>query len=402
MVKYPYFNLSSPAFVEDPYPFYRELRRNDPYYRSPFGFFALTRDRDVRALLSDNRFGRALGWTTPQGTPNPRYQRPAPMSTAGWMMFKNPPDHTRLRGLVVKAFTAKRIQAMRERVQQTVDIYLDRIAQGERADIATDFAQQIPSRVIFDLLGVPEEVRRRLVDSIGGFMNLIEPAPMSNADLDHADAQHAEVVDILRGVFARKRREPSDDLLSELVQVEEQGDRLSATELIDNVILLFLAGFDTTTGMIGNALLALMRHPEQLAKLRAEPALMPGAVEEFLRYDSSVQYANRTALEDVVLGELAIPRGTMVMGVLGSANRDEAVYEEAERFDVTRSGVRPASFGGGIHHCLGGQLARLEIEIAVGSMIRRFPKLRLEEQATPVWRKSMTLRALSSLPALLK
>ncbi len=401
-MKYPYFNPTAPEFVEDPYPFYRSLRQNDPYYRSPFGFFAVTRDRDVRALLSDNRFGRALSWTTPQGAPNPRYNRPAPNSTAGWLMFKNPPDHTRLRGLVVKAFTARRIQAMRERVQQTVDRCLDRIAAGDRADLATDFAQQIPSRVIFDLLGVPEELRRRLLDNIGGFMNLLEPAPMSTADLDRADAQHAIVVGILREVFALRRREPADDLISELVQVEEQGDRLSAQELIDNVILLFLAGFDTTAGMIGNALLALMRHPEQLARLRDEPALMPGAVEEFLRYDSSVQYANRVALEEVALGDKTVPKGVMVMGVVGSANRDEEVYDEAERFDVTRSGVRPISFGGGIHHCIGSQLARLEIEIAVGSMIRRFPKLRLGEREKHVWRKSMTLRALTSLPVLLK
>ena len=400
-MKYPYFNPSAPEFVEDPYPFYRSLRANDPYYRSPFGFFAVTRDRDVRALLSDNRFGRALAWTTPQGTPNPRYNRPAPTSTAGWLMFKNPPDHTRLRGLVVKAFTAKRIQAMKARVQETVDRCLEHIAQADRADLATDFAQQIPSRVIFDLLGVPEEQRRKLLDNIGGFMNLLEPAPMSTPDLDRADVQHAVVVGILHEVFALRRKEPADDLISELVQVEEQGDRLSAQELVDNVILLFLAGFDTTTGMIGNALLALMRHPDQLAKLRAEPALMPGAVEEFLRYDSSVQYANRVALEEVVLGDKTVPKGVMVMGVVGSANRDEEVYDEPERFDVTRSGVRPISFGGGIHHCIGAQLARLEIEIAVGSIIHRFPKLRLQEQKKPVWRKSMTLRALTRLPVML-
>jgi hypothetical protein len=182
---------------------------------------------------------------------------------------------------------------------------------------------------------------------------------------------------------------------------EERGDRLSAQELIDNMILLFVAGFDTTAGLIGNGLLALLRHPGQLARLRAEPALMTGAVEEFLRYDSSVQFANRVALDETALGDRTVPKGAVVIGVLGSANRDPAVYEDPDRFDIARRGIRPISFGGGIHHCIGAQLARLETEIAVGSLVRRFPRLRLHGRDRPVRRNSMTLRALTSLPVLL-
>ncbi len=398
---HPYFNPTSREFIEDPYPFYRALRENDPYYRSPFGFFALTRDRDVRALLNDSRYGRALAWTMPDGRPNPLYQRPAPLSTAGWLMFKNPPDHTRLRGLVAKAFTAKRIQEMRPRIQETVDRCLERIAQGERADLVADFAHRIPSRVIFDLLGIPQELRRPLLDNVTGIVRLIEPAPMNAAELERADAHHGEVVRILNQVLTLRRGNPADDLTSQLVMAEERGDRLSAQELIDNVILLFVAGFDTTAGLIGNGLLALLRHPGQLARLRAEPALMTGAVEEFLRYDSSVQFANRVALEETVLGDRTVPKGAVVIGVVGSANRDPAVYEDPDRFDIARRGIRPISFGGGIHHCIGAQLARLETEIAVGSLVRRFPRLRLHGRDRPVRRNSMTLRALTSLPVLL-
>jgi cytochrome P450 len=398
---HPYFNPTSREFIEDPYPFYRELREKEPIYRSPFGFYAVLRDSDVRTLLADRRYSRDVFKMTAGGAPNPMHRRPAALSTAGWLLFKDPPDHTRLRALVTKAFTAKRIQAMRPRIQATVDRFLDRMAKRDSADLVADFALRTPTTVIFDLLGIPDELRQALLDNIAGIVQLIDPAPMSLAEADRADAEHAAIVRILNQVFELRRREPADDLTTELVMAEEQGDRLSAQELVDNVILLFGAGFDTTSGLIGNALLALLRHPEELARLRADAALMPGAVEEFLRYDSSVQLANRVTLEETVLGDRTIPKGSMILGVLGSANRDEAVYSEPDRFDVARRDIRPVSFGGGIHHCIGAQLARLEIEIAIGSLIRRFPRLRLHDREKPVRRRSMTLRALSSLPVML-
>jgi cytochrome P450 len=398
---HPYFNLTSKEFVENPYPFYRELRDKGPLYRSPFGFVAVMRDGDVRTLLNDRRIGRAFYATRPGGASNPLGQRPGVRSTSGWMLLLNPPDHTRLRGLMSKAFTAKRIMEMRPRIQQTVDHCLDRIAEGDRAELMADFARRIPATVIFDLLGIPAEYRQTLLDNTSSFLQQFDPAPMTLAHHDRADAENKVLTDILTCICEQRRRNPTGDLLSDLVQAEEQGDRLTAQELIDNVIQLFAAGFDTTSGLIGNALLALLRHPDQLAVLRAEQSLMPGAVEEFLRYDSSVHIASRVALEETSVVGTAIRKGTVILAVLGSANRDETVYDEPDRFDVRRRDIKPVSFGGGIHYCIGAQLARLETEVAVGSIIARFPRLRLHDREPPVRRPGMTLRALSTLPVMI-
>jgi cytochrome P450 len=398
---HPYFNVTSREFIENPYPFYRELRDKGPLYRSPFGLVAVLRDRDVRILLGDRRIGRAFTPPRAARAANALAQRPGVRSTSGWMLFLNPPDHTRLRGLMAKAFTAKRIMEMRPRIQQTVDHCLDRIAEGDRADLMADFARRIPATVIFDLLGIPAEYRQTLLDNTSSFLQQFDPSPMSLAQHDRADAENKVLTDILTGICERRRRNPTGDLLSDLVQAEEQGDRLTQQELIDNVIQLFAAGFDTTSGLIGNALLALLRHPDQLALLRADPSLMPGAVEEFLRYDSSVHIASRAALEETDVAGSTIPKGTMILAALGSANRDEAVYDDPDRFDVTRRDIKPVSFGGGIHYCIGAQLARLESEIAVGSIIARFPRLRLYDREMPVRRAGLTLRALSTLPAII-
>jgi len=398
---HPYFNITSKEFIEDPYPFYRELRDKGPLYRSPFGFVAVLRDRDVRTLLNDRRIGRAFSPPRTGRAVNALAERPGVRSTAGWMLFRNPPDHTRLRGLMAKAFTAKRIMDMRPRIQQTVDQCLERIAGGERADLMADFAYRIPATVIFDMLGIPAEYRQMLLDNTSSFVQQFDPAPMSLAQHDRADAENKVLTEILTGICEMRRQNPTGDLLSELVQAEEQGDRLTAQELIDNVIQLFAAGFDTTSGLIGNALLALLRHPDQLALLRADQSLMPGAVEEFLRYDSSVHIGSRVALEETGVAGSIIAKGTMILAVLGSANRDEEAYDDPDRFDVRRRDIKPISFGGGIHHCIGAQLARLETEVAVGSMIRRFPHLRLAGGEKPVRRPGLTLRALSSLPVMI-
>jgi cytochrome P450 len=398
---HPYFNITSKEFIEDPYPFYRELRDKGPLYRSPFGFVAVLRDRDVRTLLNDRRIGRAFSPPRTGRAVNALAERPGVRSTAGWMLFRNPPDHTRLRGLMAKAFTAKRIMDMRPRIQQTVDECLERIARGERADLMADFAYRIPATVIFDMLGIPAEYRQMLLDNTSSFVQQFDPAPMSLAQHDRADAENKVLTEILTGICEMRRQNPTGDLLSELVQAEEQGDRLTAQELIDNVIQLFAAGFDTTSGLIGNALLALLSHPDQLALLRADQSLMPGAVEEFLRYDSSVHIGSRVALEETGVAGSIIAKGTMILAVLGSANRDEEAYDDPDRFDVRRRDIKPISFGGGIHHCIGAQLARLETEVAVGSMIRRFPHLRLAGGEKPVRRPGLTLRALSSLPVMI-
>jgi cytochrome P450 len=394
-----FFNPNSPAFVRDPYPFYRRLRRSVPFYASPLGFLAVTRERDVRAVLADKRFGRDFQGRTSQKTASAMLSEPAVRSMSLWMLVQDPPAHTRLRALVVKAFTARRIQDMRPRIQAIVDGVLDGLAGRERIDLIGDFASQIPATVICELLGIPHADRQTIMANSMSLTRLLDPAPLSRAEMDHANRQHLVLAQYYEGLFEQRRKHPRDDLTTQLVLAEEQGSRLSPAELTANVTLLFAAGFDTTANLIGNALLALFRHPDQLARLRAEPSLMGNAVEEFLRYDSSVQLTIRAALEDLELGGRPLPRGSTVACVLASANRDEEVYEEPDRLDIARANIKALSFGGGIHHCLGAQLGRLEAEIAIGEIIRRFPDMRLEDSANPLWRRGVTLRGLTSLPA---
>jgi cytochrome P450 len=395
----PFFNPASPAFVADPYPFYDHLRTTAPFYRSPFGFLALTRDRDVRSVLADKRFGKDFLGRTTHGAQSPLLQEPVMRCMSHWMLVQDPPDHARLRGLVVKAFTARRVQDMRPRIQAIVDAALDHLARQGQADLIADFAAQIPGTVICELLGIPEEDREAFFANARSLIRLLDPVPFSRAEMDMANAQNLVLSQYFNRLFDLRRRNPADDLISQLVLAEEQGKKLSQDELTANVILLFAAGFDTTLNLIGNGLFALFRHPDQLARLRDNDSLIGNAVEEFLRYDSPVQLTVRAALEDLTLGNIAIQKGGSIICALGSANRDPKVYRQPDRLNIARENIRLLSFGGGIHHCLGAQLARLEAEIAISGLIRRFPNLKLDDPEHPVWRPSISLRGLASLPA---
>jgi cytochrome P450 len=224
---------------------------------------------------------------------------------------------------------------------------------------------------------------------------------LSPEEIAKANASHAMVEMYFRQLFELRRREPGDDLTTQLVQAEEDGSKLSNEELTANIILLFGAGHETTVNLIGNGLLALYRNPDQLALLKANPELITNAIEEFLRYDSSVQLTGRVALEDIDdVGGKKIPKGETVLCLLGSANRDPAVYpDRPDRLDITRPNVKPLSFGGGIHFCLGAQLARIEAEVAIASLLRRLPELRLDDAENPEWRPTFVLRGLKTLPA---
>jgi cytochrome P450 len=397
----PLFNPASADFIRDPYPFYRRLRATDPYYRSPFGFVALTRERDVRAVLSDRRFGRDFLGGSTQSSLHPMAHEPVVASMRHWMLLQDPPDHTRLRGLVVKAFTARRVQDMRPRIQAIVDSALDDMAQKTSVDLMADFALRVPATTICDLLGIPEEDRAAFLANSTGLWRLLDPVPLNRSELAYANGQHEALSRYFVRLFERRRHRPTDDLTSQLVLLEDQGDRLSTEELTANVTFLFTAGYDTTTNLIGNGLLALFRHPDQLAMLRNNPSLIGNAVEEFLRYDASVQISSRAALEDVTLGDRIIAKGGAVLCALGSANRDDAAYDQPDRLDITRQNIKVLTFGGGIHHCVGAQLARLEAEIAIAGIIQRFPNLRADDSTEPVWRPSISLRGLLNLPALL-
>jgi cytochrome P450 len=306
-----------------------------------------------------------------------------------------------LRGLVVKAFTARRVEDMRPRIQQVVDETLDRIIPQGRMDLIEDFAFRLPVTIICDMLGIPEEQRELFYTGSRDGGRLLDPVPLSPEEIAKGNAGNLMAAMYFQQLFDLRRKQPGDDLITQLVQAEEDGSKLSNEELTANIILLFGAGHETTVNLIGNGLLALHRNPDQLALLKSNPALITNAIEEFLRYDSSVQMSGRVALEDIDdLGGKKIPKGENVLCLLGSANHDPAVYpDRPESLDITRPNVKPLSFGGGIHFCLGAQLARIEAEIAIASLLRRLPDLRLDNAENPPWRPTFVLRGLKELPA---
>jgi cytochrome P450 len=396
----PLFNPWSPEFIADPYPFYHRLRTTEPMHLMPLGFYIASRHADVTAILRDRRFGKDfVGRMTRRGGPK-IMEEPIYRSMRHWMLQLDPPDHGRLRGLVVRAFSARRIEDMRPRIQAIVDDIIDRIEGRGRMDLIADFAYRLPVTVICDMLGIPEEDRQVFHSGsrMGG--RLLDLAPLTADEIQQQNAFNLAMAEYFHRLFELRRGEPGDDLTTHLVQAEEAGDKLTNEELTANVILLFGAGHETTVNLIGNGLLALHRNPDQLRLLRDNPPLAPNAVEELLRYDSSVQVTGRTTLEDVEeIGGVPLQKGQSVVCLLGSANRDPAVYADPDRLDITRADIRPMSFGGGIHYCVGAQLARIEGEIAITTLLRRLPNLRIDDVEHPDWRQTFVLRGLNKLPA---
>jgi hypothetical protein len=397
----PLFNPLSPEFIRDPYPHYARLRRTDPLHVTPHGMYLASRHADVSLVLRDKRFGKDFVARSTRRYGPKIMEEPIFRSMSHWMLQQDPPDHARLRGLVVKAFTARRVEDMRPRIQEVVDQTLDRVIPRGNMDLIEDFAFRLPVTIICDMLGIPEEHREIFYTGSRDGGRILDPVPLTPAEIAQGNAANLMAQMYFHQLFELRRKEPGDDLTTQLVQAEEDGSKLTNEELTANIILLFGAGHETTVNLIGNSVLALHRNPDQLALLKARPELIAGAIEEFLRYDSSVQMTGRVTLEDIDdLGGRKIPKGETVLCLLGSANRDPAVYPEgADRLDITRPNVRPLSFGGGIHFCLGAQLARIEAEIAIQTLLRRLPDLRLDDADNPEWRPTFVLRGLKRLPA---
>jgi cytochrome P450 len=398
------FDPRNPAFVADPYPFFRQLRSMAPVWKAPIGRWFVTGYDDCALVLKDRRFGK--DYTDPEALTRrfgpTALQEPAVVELTNMMLMRDPPDHTRLRSLVTQAFTARRIEALRGRIQALADALLDKVqAQGGRPgrmDAIRDLAFPLPVLVICDLLGIPEEDQARFVTGSASGGALLNPTPPTRAELDAANAGVLETGQYFERLFELRRREPRDDLITKLVQAEENGDRLTTNELRANVNLLFAAGHETTVNLIGNGILSLLRHPDQWQRLRAEPGLIPNAIEEILRYECPVQAVARTVAEPLELAGVPLQRSEIVVTLIGAANRDPAVFPDPDRLDVTRKDLKPLSFGGGIHFCLGAQLARIEAAIVFETLLRRLPDLRLLEPDAPQWRASFTLRGLTTLP----
>src|SRR5258705_7838589 len=314
----PLFTPLSPDFIRDPYPHYERMRTTDPVHLTPLGVYVCSRHAEASLVVRDKRFGKDYVERTIRRYGPQIIDEPVLRSMSHWMLQQDPPDHTRLRGLVVKAFTARRVVDMRPRIQQIVDQTLDAIEGQGHMDLIEDFAFRLPVTIICDMLGIPEDHREAFYKSSRDGGRLLDPVPLTPAEIEQGNAGNLMAQMYFQQLFELRRKSPGDDLTTQLVQAEEDGSKLSNEELTANIILLFGAGHETTVNLIGNGLLALHRNPDQLALLKANPALIPNAVEEFLRYDSSVQLTGRVALEDIEdLGGKRIPKGESVLCLLG-------------------------------------------------------------------------------------
>ncbi len=393
-------SIFSPDIIADPYPLYRQLRETSPVLELPeANMVVLSRYADVQALLRDKRLGHARFENLPPEERDAQLANPAVANLARTMLLQNPPDHTRLRGLVVKAFDARRVAAMRERIRAIAHELIEGFVERGAGDLRAMFNHPLPVIVICDMLGVPESDRAQFVQGTRISGRLIDPSPMTDEELADANASTLESQAYFEALCDDRRRRPQDDLITALVESETEHGRLSREELTSNIALLFAAGHETTVNLLGNALLALYRNRDQLDRLRADPGLMTNAVEEFLRYDSSVQLTGRDALTDADIAGVQLPAGRSVIALLGAANRDPAAFDRPDELDITRERIKPLSFGGGIHLCLGAQLARLEAAEALAALFERLPDLELTELQSPNWKPTITLRGVSELPA---
>ncbi|MBQ0980220.1 MULTISPECIES: cytochrome P450 [Micromonospora] len=390
--------LMSPQGRVDPYPTYERLRAHGPVVQAMPGMYVVTGYPEADELLRDSRLGVLDDPLRDEVWPNWR-DSPAVSSIARSMLRTNPPDHSRMRRLAAGAFSPRRIAGMRDVVraqaEELLDAIVSRAEDGAPVDVLADFAYPLPVGVICELLGVPAADRPLFRRWAGDLTGVLEPE-ITPEELTVADAGASELRDYFVELIVARRRAPADDLTTALVQVHDaDGDRLTGDELLANLVVLLVAGFETTTNLLGNGLVVLLDHPAAAAGLRADPALAPAYVEELLRYDSPVQLTTRTSTAPVRCGGLDLPSGSTTLLLLGAANRDPRRFPDPQRFDPTRDQAHPLSFGAGPHYCLGAGLARLEAQLAFPMLLRRLPELALAEQ--PRHRTRLTLRGYESL-----
>jgi cytochrome P450 len=400
------FNPFEPGFAEDPYPQYAQLCAENPVQRTPLGLWALFSYDDAVRLLRDPSLSvedRSVIGPNPRAELREQILGDRPQRGTRQILNLDPPDHTRLRRLVQQAFTPRMVEQLEPRVQAMVDETLEgAAARGTEMDVIADLAFPLPFRVITAMLGMPASDEATMRDLAHTLTLGLEPL-LALQHMDEIVAASDQIVELVLDAIDWKRTHPADDLLTALLVAEADGDRLSPDELLDQVILLYIAGHETTVNLIGNGTYALLRNRAQLERWRDDPSLDANAVDELLRYDAPVQFSRRVTTAALEFGDQTIEEGVFVLTCLASANRDPARWgADAQALDVTRAGAaQHLAFGSGIHHCLGASLARLEGRIAVGSLIRRFPGLELATD-TPAWNGRLVLRGLDRLPVALE
>ncbi len=387
------YNPLAARVVQDPYPTYARLRSRSPVHRSRvLDAWVFTRYADVEAILRDYRRFSSVP-STVQSKRQGSYRPPR----ADWtMLFLDPPEHTRLRGLVNQAFTPRAVAALEPHIRAIMEQLLDDIDDPAGFDLMAAVANPLPVIVIAEMLGVPPEDRAQFKHWSDERARILEPI-VTPEERKRAVAAGQSFDAYFMPIIRARRREPREDIVSALAQAKEEGDSLTEREMLVMLRLLLIAGNETTTNLIGNGMLALLQHPEQLAMLQEDPSRIPAAVEELLRFDSPVQLDLRGVLEDCVVNGSRLRRGDAVLLAIGAANRDPDVFDEPERLDVQRSKGSNISFGRGVHHCIGAPLARLEGRIALEVLLKRFSSMRLLTDR-PAFRRAIVLRGLESLP----
>ncbi|XXY45740.1 cytochrome P450 [Sorangium sp. So ce269] len=394
------FRLQSPETLANPYPVYARLREEAPvYFSAGYNGWLVTRYDHVAAGFRDPRLSAKRSSAFVTKLPDEVRQRLEPLrrNLASWALLLDPPEHTRIRSLINKAFVPRLVEGLRPRVEALVNELLDAVAPAGRMDVLRDLGDLLPLLVIGEVLGVPAEDRHKLKgwsNALGGFLGAGRPTlEIAGGALSAV----AELEEYFRGVIAARRQSPGSDLLSQLIVAEEQGMILGEQELLSTCCMLLFGGHETTKNLIGNGLLALLRHPAARDELRGSPMLVGPAVEELLRYDSPVQWMSRIALEDIELDGARIPKGDRAFLVLGAANRDPAQFPEPDQLDFHRTDIRHISFGLGVHYCAGAALARVEAQTAIATFVRRFPNAELSS-APLTWRMNPGVRGLAAIP----
>ncbi|MGZ5967914.1 MAG: cytochrome P450 [Polyangiales bacterium] len=397
------FKPEDPAFVADPYSAYASLRgAGRVLHDRATDRWLVPHHRDVVALLRDKRLGRSylhVATHAEMGRPeDPPELAPFWKLIRAGILDMEPPDHTRVRRLIVRAFTPKRVEELRPAVERIVDRLLDAVSGSGEFDLLPTVAEPLPVEVIAEMLGVPEPDRHLLRPWSADICKMFELAP--SKDDERVSVRACEAFSVyLRDLSRLRRNDPRDDLISALTQVADAEGKLTEDELIGTCVLLLNAGHEATVNVTGNGWWSLFRNPSELARLRADPALLPTAIEELMRFDTPLQMFERWVLEDLAVGEVVVPRGAELGLLFGSANRDPAVFVDPDRLDVGRAPNPHVSFGEGIHYCLGAPLARIELETSFGSVLRRFPRMELvaEPRHLPRWKPGYVIRGLESL-----
>lgn len=393
------FNPLGPEALSNPYPGYKVLREHRPvHWNDLFEAWVFTRYDDVDAVLMHPRFSadRAKARTRFSEMIRQQQERFGPFSQAPTMLTSDPPEHTRLRRLVSKAFTPRAVEDLRPRIREIVSELLDGVAGRETFDLVDEIAYPLPVIVIAEMLGVPPEDRAEFKRWSNDVVATLSGPFTPPAVIERARKAIDELVEYMSGFIAERRARPRNDLISRLIAAEDDGQVLSEMEIFSTTILLLIAGNETTTNLIGNAMYSLLTHPDQLDLLRSDADLMPSAVEELLRFNGPVQATGRVAMEDIEVGGATVREGQIAFVLLGSANHDPAKFPDPERLDLTRNPTDHLAFGDGIHFCLGAPLARAEAQITLGALLERYPQMELAGE--PTWGGTFIIRGARKLP----